>query len=137
MNEYQVIYSKNPGYERKIQGYNFDYSICVVPDIVSEPDIMQKNVISYFCKSPEWKLVFWNDRSLMFLRNLPKFSDIISKYEYRFITPYNFYFQRGALDKAVAENKNIVKAEIDRKYAEEPSNIFLRNILRYYGNKLK
>jgi hypothetical protein len=127
MDKYQVIYSKNPGYEKKIQGYNFDYAICVVPDIVSEPDLMQKNVISYFCKRPEWKLVFWNDRSLLFVRDLPKFSDIISKYEYRFVTPYNFYFQ----------NKDVVKAEIDRKYSEEPSNFFLKNIVRYYGNKLK
>jgi hypothetical protein len=108
-----------------------------VPDIVSEPDLMQKNVISYFCKRPEWKLVFWNDRSLLFVRDLPKFSDIISKYEYRFVTPYNFYFQRSVLDKAVTENKDVVKAEIDRKYSEEPSNFFLKNIVRYYGNKLK
>jgi hypothetical protein len=137
MNEYQVIYSKNPGYEKKIQGYNFDYSICVVPDIVSEPDLMRKNVISYFCKSREWKLIFWNDRSLLFVRDLPKFSGIISKYEYKYVTPFNFYFQRDILDKALVENKDIVKAEIDRKFAEEPSNIFLRNILRNYGNKLK
>jgi len=137
MNEYQVIYSRNPGYEKKIQGYNFDYSICVVPDIVSEPDLMKKNVIFYFCKSKEWKPVFWNDRSILFVRNLPKFYDIISRFEYKYVTPFNFYFQRDIIDKAVKEDKETVKAEIDRKYSEEPSNIFLRNILRFYAVKLK
>ena len=64
MNEYQVIYSKLPGYEKKIELYNFDYAIYVVPDIASEPQILKKNVGSYFsAKTDVWKPVWWNAES--------------------------------------------------------------------------
>lgn len=137
MNEYQVMYSKIPGYEKKIRDYNFDIAICVVPDILSEPQLMKKNVMSYFCtQTNEWKQVFWNDRSLLFVRNIPKFAEIISKYEYKYVTPYNFFFQRNIIDKGLTDNKNIVLQEINRKRNEDPESMFLNAMLRTYANKL-
>lgn len=138
MNEYQVIYSKNPGYEKKIKEHNFDYAICVVPDIVAEPEIMKQNVMSFFCRrSDQWKLVFWNDRSMLFVKDLPKFRHIISKHEYKYATPYNFFFQKNVFEEGLTKYPEIVRSEINRKMIEEPSGIFVRIILNNYGNRLK
>jgi hypothetical protein len=133
MNEYQTIISKLPGHEKKIEDYNFDYAICVIPDIASEPQIMKMNVISYFAKNPDkWKLVFWNDRSLLFVRNSPKFQNIIDNYEYKLINPYNFYFQKNLIDNNIKNSKDIFFQELKRKQMEEPQGIFINTILRAY-----
>lgn len=135
MNEYQTIISKLPGHEKKIEDYNFDYAICVTPDIASEPQIMKQNVISYFAKNPDkWKLVFWNDRSLLYVRNLPKFKSIIDTYEYKLINPYNFFFQKNIIDNNIKDSKDLFFAELKRKQMEEPQGIFINAILRAYRN---
>jgi hypothetical protein len=138
MNDYQTIYSKLPGYEKKIQDYNFDFAICVVPDILPEPQLMGLNVISYFCThTNEWKLVFWNDRSLLFVRNEPKFADVISKHEYKYISPYNYYYRRSIIDNAIKNDRSEVITELNRKHFEDPNCIFLNIITRGIVNQLK
>ncbi len=44
-------------------------------------------------------LVFWDDKSFLFIKNLPKFKEIIDKYEYKYVTPYNFLYQKNVLEK--------------------------------------
>jgi hypothetical protein len=137
MNEYQTLISRLPGYENKIKEYDFDYAICVIPDIASEPQIMKQCIISYFAShNEEWKLVYWNDHSLLFLKNLPKFSQIISANEYKYLSPYNFYFQKALIEKGLKEEKSEVQKEVDRKHNEDPQSIFLNNFLVIYRNKL-
>ncbi|RPI14562.1 MAG: hypothetical protein EHM58_16215 [Ignavibacteriae bacterium] len=137
MNEYQTILSKLPGYEKKIEDYNFDYAICVIPDIVSEPQIMKQTVISYFSQNPKvWKLVYWNDRSLLFVKNLPKFEKVISEHEYKYITPYNYCYQKNILEKGMEENIEYAKNELRNKVRDDPNSIFMRNIIQTYGKKL-
>jgi hypothetical protein len=131
MNEYQEIYSKIAGFEKKVDDYKFDYAICVVPDIMTEPQIMKQTVLSYFAKSNDkWKLVWWNDRSLLFVRNEPKFAEVISKYEYKYITPFNFAFQKSIIDNGIKEDRENVKAELKRKLSEEPRGYVINNMVR-------
>jgi len=138
MNEYQVIYSKLPGFEKKIEQYDFDYAIYVVPDIAGEPQILKKNAGSYFStKTDVWKLVWWNDRSLLFVKDNPKFTEIINKFSYKYFTPYNLFFNKSVIEKALEEDKEKVKAEFNRKLTEEPKGIFVTLAMKSYRNKLK
>jgi hypothetical protein len=137
MNEYQTLISRLPGFENKIKEYDFDYAICVIPDIASDPQIMKQSIISYFAlQSETWKLVYWNDHSLLFVKDLPKFENIISDNEYKYLTPYNLYFQKGQIEKGIKMDKDRVLQEVERKHVEDPYSIFLNNFLVIYRNKL-
>lgn len=137
-NEYNSLISKRPGFENKLKSYDFDYSIYLAPDLVRAPKEMEQTIISYFSKHPnEWKLVFWDDKSFLFLKNLPKFKDIIDKYEYKIVTPYNYLYQKNILDQAVTEDPERFKSEIKRKLDEEPGGLIIQSINNSYSNKLK
>ena len=136
-NEYNTVISKKPGFENKIKQYDFDYSFYLAPDLVRGPKEMESTIISYFSKkSDEWKLVFWDDKSFLFVKNLPKFKEIIDKYEYKYVTPYNFLYQKNILDKGVSENPEQIKKEIQRKLSEEPNGVIITNINNNYSSKL-
>lgn len=141
-NEYQNILFKKSGFEDKIKNYDFDYFIYYSPDLVNNQSEMEKTVLSFLSKHPDnWKLVFWDDKSFLFLKNIPKFKDVIDKYEYKYITPYNFYYQKKIIDNAVGDDGKRVKKELNRKLSEENilelnNGNFIRIINDSYSNKL-
>jgi len=136
MNEYDTIYTKRQGYEKKIQHYNFDYAICFEPSMVSAPQVIKQFVSSYFCTNEEWKIVYWDDRTMLFIKDNPQLKDIISKYEYKYVTPYNFLFENAKLEKDIIQNREAVKQEIERKKREDPESIYLNSIIEYYQTQL-
>ncbi|MGB9696633.1 MAG: hypothetical protein ACPL2D_05000 [Ignavibacteria bacterium] len=135
--KYGDILSKRPGFEKKLDEYGIDYAIYLAPDLVRDPAEMQKTVISYFCTSPDWKLVFWDDKSFLWVRNIPKFKDLIEKYEWKYITPYTYAYQRQVIEKGITENLERVKQEIQRKSSEDSKSIVLNSILTVFGNRIK
>jgi hypothetical protein len=135
-NKYNQIISKRPGFEQKLDEYGIDYAIYLAPDLVRAPQEMEQTIISYFCKSKDWKLLFWDDKSFLWVKNLPKFSDLINKYEYKYVTPYNVVYQKNMLDKGIIENKEAIKKEIERKKAEEPNGIIINSAFKIIGNKI-
>ena len=135
--EYNTLMSKKPGFESKLKSFDFDYFIYLAPDLVRAPQEMEQTIISYFSKHPdEWKMVFWDDKSFLFVKNLPKFKDIIDKYEYKYVTPYNLLYQKATLDKGITIDSERVKAEINRKLTEEPGGLIINNINNSYSKKL-
>lgn len=135
-NKYKEIISKKPGFEKKLVEYGIDYAIYLAPDLVRQPEEMQTTVISYFCRSPEWKLIFWDDKSFLWVKDLPKFADLISKYEYKYLTPYNYMYSREQIDKGIKEDKETVQKEFNRKIAEEPEGVVINSIKVIYYNKI-
>ncbi len=135
-NKYKEIISKKPGFEKKLNEYGIDYVIYLAPDLVRQPEEMQTTVISYFCRSPEWKLIFWDDKSFLWVKDLPKFSDLIAKYEYKYITPYNYMYNREQIEKGIREDRETVEKEFNRKISEEPQGIVINSIKVIYYNKI-
>lgn len=135
--EYNTIITKKPGFEKKINEYNFDYAIYLAPDLVRMPQEMEQTIISYFVKkNDDWKLVFWDDKSFLFVKNLPKFKDIINRFEYKYINPYNYGYQRNIIDNAIKNDLQTVKNEINRKLNEDRNSIVINSILQIFGNKI-
>ena len=129
--------SKKPGFENKLKQYEIDYSFYLAPDLVRAPKEMEQTIISYFSKkSDDWKLVFWDDKSFLFLKNEPKFKEIIDKYEYKYVTPYNFLYQKNILEKGLSENPEQFKKELQRKMSEEPNGLIISSINNNYSSKL-
>jgi hypothetical protein len=134
--KYNQIIAKQPGFEQKLNEYGIEYSIYLAPDLVRAPQEMEQTIISYFSKNKDWKLIFWDDKSFLFVKNIPKFSELINKYEYKYVTPYNVIYQKTILDKGVNTDKEIVKKEINRKFAEDPNGIIINSAIKLIGNKL-
>lgn len=135
--EYYDILNKRPGFEKKLADYGIDYAIYLAPDLVRQPDEMQSSIISYFCTSPDWKLIFWDDKSFLWVRNEPKFQDLINRFEYKYITPYNYAYKQDVIDKGIREDKARVISEINRKYNETKEGVVINSILRVFGNRIK
>lgn len=134
--EYNTVMAKRPGFEQKIKNYDFDYAMYLAPDLVRAPQEMEQTAISYFSKSPDWRLVFWDDKSFLWVKNDPKFSNISEQYTYKYVTPYNFAYNKGVIEKGIREDKETVKKEIQRKLAEEPNGMVINSFIQTYGNKL-
>jgi hypothetical protein len=133
--EYNGIVSKKPGFIKKLAEHNIDYALYLAPDLVRMPQEMDRTIISYFSKSDEWILVFWDDKSFLFVRNLPKFKEIIDKYEYKYATPYNFMYMKNVLENSLVNDSEKLKNEINRKTAGEPDGVIINSIKQVYGNK--
>jgi len=136
-NKYQQILGKRQGFEQKLEEYGIDYVMYLAPDLVRDPKEMENTCISYFCKSPNWKLVFWDDKSFLWVKNVQKFKELIDKYEFKYLTPYNYAYNKPLLEKGISEEMPVLKMEIDRKLADDANGVVISSVLKIYGNKLK
>ena len=134
--EYANIMSMKPGFEQKINDYGIDYAIYLAPDLVRIPTEMQNSTISYFSRSEEWKLVFWDDKSFLFVKDTPAFKDVIEKYEYKYVTPYDFAYNKEKIQEGLTVDKERFKSEMDRKLSEDPNGLIINNFKSQFGNVL-
>jgi len=130
-NEYNTIMVKGRGFEKKLDDYGVDYVVFLDPDLIRRPKDLQTNIVSYVSRNPGWKLVFWDDKSFLFVKDIPKFADVINKYEYRILNPYNFIFHQQEFDKKMKEDPERAKQELDRKIKTEPRGYILSGIHQF------
>jgi len=134
-NSFVTIYNKQTGYQNLINEYNFDYfpifqttvaQYAILGNTAAIPKILDANIISYLSSKPdEWKLVFWDDKSFLFVKNEDKFKDIISKYEYKYFTPYNLYNKTKIIQDAINSKDETLSKEVARKNLEESRGYFV------------
>lgn len=133
--EYNSILTMSPGFEKKLEARGVDYVIYLDPDLVRRPNDLKRLVVNYFSRSPNWKLVFWDDKSMLFLKNIPKFAELINRFEYKVMNPYTALFHKQEFDNNVKLNPLIAKEEINRKTQTEP-NGYLFQTMNQAANKL-
>jgi hypothetical protein len=124
--EYQRTMSMQPGFEKTLALYGFDYAIYLAPDLLMMPDEMRTSIIKYFSTQPDWALVYWDDRSFLFLKRTDKFKSVIEGYEYKVLNPYKFAFAKPLFDAAATANPDAAKKELNRKFAEEPQGVIFQ-----------
>lgn len=120
-NEYQAILGMRPGFEKKLDDYGVDYILYLDPDLIRRPNELKRIVTAYATRNENWKLVFWDDKSMLFLRNIPKYADLISKYEYKVFKPYNALFFGKEFEQSIINDPGAAKNEIKRKTDTEPN----------------
>lgn len=126
--EYRSIMTKSPGFEEKIKKYDFDFVIYVDPDLIRRPQTLQANIISYISDNPDWKLVYWDDRSFLFLKNEQQYGDIIKKYEYRILNLYDYVGKQQEFYSKVKSNPELALLELERKSKTEPNGVVYQNM---------
>ncbi|HRE11677.1 MAG TPA: hypothetical protein PK605_00685 [Ignavibacteria bacterium] len=134
-NEYDAIMVMQPGFEKKLEERGVDYVIYLDPDLIRRPNDLKRLVTNYFSTNKKWKLVFWDDKSMLFVKDVPKFSEVIQKYEYKVLDPYDALFNRADFESNVKQNPDAVKLEVKRKLDTEP-NGFLFQTLNQAVNKI-
>ena len=127
-NEYNSIMVMAPGFEKKMEKYGFDYVIYLDPDLIRRQNQMKSIIVSYLSTNPEWKLVFWDDKSFLFLKNIPKYSGVINKYEYKILSPYTAIFQTQVFSKEILGDPKRTKEELKRKAETEPNGYIYRGM---------
>lgn len=127
-NEYNSIMVMQPGFEKKLEQRGVDYVVYLDPDLIRRPKDLNTYVTAYFSKSKEWKIVFWDDKSMLFLKNIPKFADVILKYEYKVLKPYTAIFNNQEFNNLIKQNPQIAKDEIDRKQKTEPNGFLFKGM---------
>lgn len=134
-NEYNSIMVMQPGFEKKLEERGVDYVIYLDPDLIRRPNDLKRLVTNYFSTNKKWKLVFWDDKSMMFVKDIPKFSDVIQKYEYKIIDPYDALFNKAEFENNIRRNTEEAKKELKRKADSEP-NGYLFQSLNQAANKI-
>ena len=134
-NEYNFIMTMSPGFEKKLDARGIDYVIYLDPDLIRRPNDLKRLVTSYFSRNPGWKLVFWDDKSMLFVKNIPKFEDVINKYEYKIMNPYTAIFYKQEFDNNIKLSPQAAKEEVNRKIKTEP-NGYLFKVMNDEVNKV-
>jgi len=133
---YVSVINTQPGFLQILDNLKPDYFMWFVPDVnySRDPGFLNYGILSYLFNSPqEWKLVYWDDMSLLFVRNSEKFTPIIEHYQYNYVTPFNFYYKRNYLDSAAAVNRNAVIREISRHQVYDPAGRLIDRIRSLYA----
>lgn len=136
-NEYNLIMVMKSGFEKKLEERGVDYIVYLDPDLIRRPNDLKRLVTNYFSRSPEWKLVFWDDKSMLFLKNIPKFSGVINKYEYKVINPYTALFHKQEFDSNVKADPLRAKDELNRKAQTDASGYLFRGMNEMAGKLLQ
>jgi hypothetical protein len=135
--EYNYIMRMKPKFEKMLEDRGVDYVIYLDPDLIRRPDDLKGLVTNYFSRSPSWKLVFWDDKSMLFLKNIPKFTDVINKFEYKIIHPYTALFHKQEFENNVKSNPQLAQQELRRKIQAEPEGLLLRSLNQHVSKLLQ
>lgn len=135
MNGYFDINLMRNDFERKIDDNGFDYAVFSIPYMTSNPKELEQTVISFFNRSDKWSLVYWDDKSLLYLKKAANFTDIIEKHEYKYLTPYNYFFNSKMLLTDNKETRQRINNELERKTSEDSGGIISSSMRNKLMNK--
>lgn len=141
-----TLYNRLAGYEKLISQFAFDYFIVFQPTPYAGPTVqmidaalgtyLDKSIINYLSqKDDEWKLIYWDDKTHLFVKNEPKFNDLIEKYEYKYLKPYNIYHKPAIIKSAIQNYQETISQELQRKIIEEPNGFLMAKYKAVFGKK--
>ena len=108
--------------EGLVRRHDIDYFLLDYPD---ETD--HRMLQYYLSKSPDWKLVYWDDNSLIYIRNDPSYRSIIEEHAYNNVDPvYRSGFQ---VTGQVGNNPEYFIKEVERQLALRPATVISRVFL--------
>lgn len=123
-NEYYSILYKQPGFQDKLNKYNIEYVIFFDPKLSRYPNIMQQQLPDYLFSRPEWHLVYWDDLSLLFVKDSEQNRDLIDKFQFKVFNPFTAVFNRKKFENDFLNNLATGNVEMKRKSETEPNGYF-------------
>lgn len=138
--KYTSIINMQPGFGSLLDSLGVDYVFWSIPGInyANNPEILNVSIISYFSQNPNvWKLIYWDDKSFLFVRNTVVFKNIIEVHSYNIVTPYNYYYQRDKIRNEIVKNNDSVKREMEMKIKEDPDGRIINAIFKSFEKEIK
>ena len=117
--QFQDIMAYGPAAEDLLRRWQINTFLLPQPDLARRPPD-QRDIYSFLAESPEWKLVFWDGVSVIYVRDAPASRGLIERYGYRFLDP------RDPRSPAYAQHRDEVAAELRRATAASPDAPYLR-----------
>ncbi len=137
-NDFITIFNKKEGYRNLIQQDSIDYFMITRPTLTFGPEELKTTIISYLSQNTdEWKLVYWDDISQLYVKNNDSFKDLTGKYEFSYLTPYNIIFKLDAINSGINQNPEKVQSEINRKRAEGSGTLFMNQFYKVFSQRTK
>jgi tetratricopeptide (TPR) repeat protein len=119
---YLDAYYGSIGIEALVRRYDTDYFLLDYPE-ESDPRMLQY----YLSNSTDWKLVYWDDNSLVYVRNDSTHSAAIEEFGYDSVDPiYRLGFQ---VEKQIAKSPESFIMEVERQLALRPETSIARVFL--------
>jgi hypothetical protein len=136
-NEYTSILKMQPGFESKLDKYGVDHVIFFDPMLIRFPDYLKQNITEYLLNNKNWSLVYWDDMSMLFLKNTPANTELINKFTYSIFNPYTAIFNKQLFYEKIQGNPITAKNEAKRKYDSEPNGYFYQGMNDMLSKTLK
>jgi len=134
---FKSINNKEYGFEKKFDSYGFDYVLWSFPKLPWNNTELKTSILSYLIKNNEnWKLVFWDDFSFVFVKNNEKYKSIIEQFEFKYANPYYYVFDKDPLKNALASDPQRVTEEIKRNLKLNPDGIFIQAMAKSFNVKM-
>lgn len=134
---FKAINNKEYGFEKKFDSYGFDYVLWSFPKLPWNNTELKTSILSFLIKNNEnWKLVYWDDFSFVFVKNNEKYKNIIEQFEYKYANPYYYVFDKDPLKSALANDPQRVTEEIKRNLKLNPDGIFIQAMAKSFNVKL-
>lgn len=113
--DYYSMVDSSEGWRKNEEIYDFDV-------IVLEND--RKDFVHHIYSNPDWSLVFFDDRALVFLKNRNKYMPIIDRYGYKKVRPTFLEFSYldhflGSPEKLVAAQKELRRNILSTRHNSE------------------
>jgi integral membrane sensor domain MASE1 len=133
---FKSINNKEHGFEKKFESYGFDYVLWSFPKLPWNNTELKTSIISYLIKNNEnWKLVYWDDFSFVFVKNNEKYKSVIEQNEFKYANPYYYVFEKDPLKNALASDPQRVTEEIKRNLRLNPDGIFIQAMAKSFNVK--
>lgn len=123
-NEYLAILNMQQGFEEKLEKYGINVIQYYEPKLTRYPDLMKNQIASYASQNSKWKLVYWDDMSMLFLKDIPENAELIKKYEYKVLIPFKAVFRQKDFEYDVRNLYEVTQREMQRKENEEPNGYY-------------
>lgn len=84
-NEYLAAYRSPEEFDRIVRSYDIDAFIFLTQPPPATSGTVFNQVL---LRRPEWRLVYWDSRVEIFLRDRPEYREVIERYELRYCDPF-------------------------------------------------
>lgn len=130
---YKSMNYMQASFEQKFDNYGFDYVLWFYPKLPLSTIELKASIASYLIrKNDKWRLVFWDDNSMVFIKNNARNQELIRQNEYKYVNPYYFIYEKEPLQKATYDDPGRIVEEIQRNYKLNPNGVFITAIVNAF-----
>jgi tetratricopeptide (TPR) repeat protein len=120
-------YRYAPDTLRELQA-RYGFEVIIMGQLTDEIAVKYND---FFFSDPSWALVYWDDRSMVYLKKGGRYERIITKDEYRYVKPDmhpRFFYERGISHKSYNSNLPLIN-ELERAFqvtGAKKADVFLK-----------